>query len=346
MDEAAMAVSFSPGGLPETLSYLAGYKSGLALSTIEICDHLGGSLADLVIRSDTCGVRLRSEEYEQIYYRLLYRIGYTEVEYTGDHSGIWMYHKYKNHPELFATHKAMLALHHKEIGGRIMAAAADPNLPRLIDPEPFLTRCKAELGGKGLVMAYEYLQWGCLVQRVYPWGSVRTTEWVSPIALAHLFSASDQQPEKGRFIDQRYIDYLSSNADRLPEMHWRKFEELTAEFFEREGFRVDLGPGSNDDGVDVRVWRPSTKEGSAKPLYLVQCKRQKAKVEKVVIKGLSADVQYEGAEYGVIVTTSTLSSGALSTISARGYPIQVVERDAVKTWLELLRTPGTGIIRY
>lgn len=346
MDEAAMAMNFSPGALPETLSYTAGYKSGLALSTIEICDHLGGALADLIIRSDSDGVRLRSEEYERIYYRLLYRIGYTEVEYTGDHSGIWMYHKYKNHLELSATHEAMLALHREEIGGRIMAAAADPSLPRLIDPGPFLTRCRVELGSRGLAMAYEYLQWGFLVQRVYPWGSVRTTEWESPVALAQLFSASGQLPEKGRFIDQRYIDYLSSNTDRLPEMHWRKFEELTAEFFEREGFRVDLGPGSNDDGVDVRVWRPGTEDGSAKPLYLVQCKRQKAKVEKVVIKGLSADVQYEGAEYGVIVTTSTLSPGALSTISARGYPIEVVERGAVKKWLKRLRTPGTGIVRY
>lgn len=70
-------MNFAAGRLPETLSYAAGYRSGLALSATEICDHLGGSLADLVIRSDSSGVRLRSEEYEQIYYRLLYRIGYT-----------------------------------------------------------------------------------------------------------------------------------------------------------------------------------------------------------------------------------------------------------------------------
>ncbi|HEJ1327450.1 restriction endonuclease [Pseudomonas aeruginosa] len=341
-----MAINFYPGGLADKLSYVAGYKSGLALSTIEICDHLGGDLANLIVQSETKGIRIRSEEYEQIYYRLLHRIGYTEVEYKGDHTGAWMYHKYKRQPELLDKYEAMLTIYREEIGGRIMAAAADPSLPKLIDPKPFLIRCKVELGGIGLVMAYEYLDWGLLVQRVYPWGSLRTTEWESPIALAQLFSASDQPPEKGRFIDQRYVDYLSNNADRLPEMHWRKFEQLTAEFFEREGFRVDLGPGSNDDGVDVRVWRPGSEQGKAKPLYLVQCKRQKAKVEKVVIKGLSADVQFEGAEYGVIVTTSTLSPGALSTISARGYPIEVVEQEAVKKWLKLLRTPGTGIVRY
>ncbi len=130
----------------------------------------------------------------------------------------------------------------------------------------------------------------------------------------------------------------------MPEMHWRKFEELAAEFFHREGYHVELGPGSNDDGVDVRIWQRNS-EPTDKPLCLVQCKRQKAKVNRVIVKGLYADVQYEGAEYGVIVTTSELSPAARSTVAARGYPIQEVEREGLKKWLSVLRTPGTGIVR-
>lgn len=73
--------------------------------------------------------------------------------------------------------------------------------------------------------------------------------------------------------------------------------------------------------------------------------RQKAKVDKVIIKGLFADVHFEEAEYGVLVTTSELSPGARATIGARGYPIQAVERDGVMKWLQKLRTPGSGIVR-
>jgi restriction system protein len=127
-------------------------------------------------------------------------------------------------------------------------------------------------------------------------------------------------------------------------MHWRQFEKLTAEFYERDGYKVDLGPGSGDDGVDVRVWKPDANPGDS-PLCIVQCKRQKDKIEKVVVKGLHTDVEFERAEYGVIVTTSELSPGAKTTILARGYDIEAVERDGVKGWLTRLRSPGTGIVR-
>ncbi len=90
--------------------------------------------------------------------------------------------------------------------------------------------------------------------------------------------------------------YLSNNHDRIGEMHWRQFEKLTAEFYDRDGYKVELGPGSDDDGVDVRVWKPDASP-SESPLCIVQCKRQKDKIEKVVVKGLHADIQFEQAEY-------------------------------------------------
>lgn len=177
-----------------------------------------------------------------------------------------------------------------------------------------------------------------------PHSTVRSVEWVKDLSLNKLFSGTTDKPEQGRYIDQRFINYLCQNPDRMPEMDWRKFEELTAEFFEREGYLVNLGPGSNDDGVDVRVWNPDASP-TEKPLCLVQCKRQKAKVCRVVVKGLHADVEFEGAKYGVLVTTSELSPAAKNTISARGYPIQEVDRNGLRKWLTRLRDPGTGIVR-
>jgi restriction system protein len=128
-------------------------------------------------------------------------------------------------------------------------------------------------------------------------------------------------------------------------MHWRKFEELTAEYFKRDGYNVELGPGSNDDGVDVRVWKASQDEENDPPHIIIQCKRQKSKVEKVVVKGLYADMLFQKADYGLIVTSSELSPGSKQTIIARGYAIEEIDNKGLRTWLETLQTPGTGIVR-
>ncbi|SFA64223.1 restriction endonuclease [Metapseudomonas otitidis] len=339
-----MALNFAPGSLAEHLSEMAGYKVGLALTVEEICDHLSGSgrMADMVRHSEAYGIRIRSEEYEAVHYRLLYRIGYTEDEHVGVPPGIREYHKYKGVPKLLAEYEAMYGIFLGMIPDLIEAAAKRPD--KKLDPKPFFDRCRAELSSVGLKMAYDHLlAWGNAL-RVSPYHQGRYVEWQNPLDLNRLFTGTALTPEAGTFIDQRYLDYLSNNTHRMPDMHWRKFEEMTAEYFQREGFRVEIGPGSNDDGVDVRLWKPDAPEDS-KPTCLVQCKRQKAKVEKVIIKGLAADVQYMEADYGLIVTTSTLSPGAAATITARGYPIQTVERDALANWLERLRTPGTGIVR-
>ncbi|KSQ21773.1 restriction endonuclease [Pseudomonas aeruginosa] len=339
-----MAMNFFPGTLAESLSEMAGYKVGLALSLEELCDHLTGpgDLAEIVRASEDRVIRIRSEVYEAIHYRLLHRIGYTEDEMVGLPPGARAFHKYKAFPELLACHEAMHTIYLEMFTQMVQEAQARAD--KSIDIKAFVNRCKRELGLVGMKMALDHIKELANKLRASPFAQGRWVEWESPLELKLLFKGTAEAPEVGKFIDQRYLDYLSNNVHRIGEMHWRKFEELTAEYFEREGFRVEIGPGSNDDGVDVRLWKPEAPEAS-KPTCIVQCKRQKDKIEKVVVKGLAADVEYEGAEYGMIVTTSTLSPGAATTISARGYPIQAVERDAVIKWLQRLRTPGTGIVR-
>jgi len=340
-----MAMNFSPGVFADHLSEIAGHKVGLALSLPELCDHLSGdhrNLGDVLLRSEKFGLRIRSEEFEAICYRLLHKIGYTEAEENGMPPQIKLYHKYKHNPRLLATYEGVSKIFNEMMMGLIEKTVKEGS--KYLDPSQIIERCATEFGRSGIDMAMEQIEGLDHHMRISPHTLVRYDEWANTLELAGLFAGTLEAPEKGVFIDQRFINYLSNNDHRLGEMHWRKFEELTAEYFEREGFRVEIGPGTNDDGVDVRLWKPETTE-DAKPTCLIQCKRQKAKIEKVIIKGLAADVQFMGADYGMIVTTSELSPGAQTTISARGYPIQVVERDAVKTWLAHLRTPGTGIIR-
>lgn len=334
-------ITFNPESLGDSLSETAGYKSGLALSVTELCDHLSGThFPDIILTSETHAVRLRAEEYDELFYKLLYRIGYTADEYNGDKTGARLFHKYK---DTALTEWLGVA----KLFGDILMKQMDDMVAKgtkSIDPTPLLKACFDKHGRIGLNMAMERLETMNLGVHLNPHSFHRYTVWTSPLKLSALFKGSSSEPEIGRFIDQRFINYLSQNQDRLPEMHWRKFEELAAEFYHSEGYQVQLGPGSNDDGVDVRVWKPG-QATTENPHCLIQCKRQKAKVEKVVIKGLHADVSFEGAEYGLIVTTSELSPGAKKTITARGYPIREVNRASLSGWLERLRTPGTGIVR-
>lgn len=334
---------FTPQRLADNLSETAGYKAGLALSLEEMCDHLADSdFPELLRASEEQTVRLRSEEYEALFYKLLHRIGYTKEEYDGDYTGAKRFHKHRKDSKELERYMGVKKLFH-EIFNQMMRAS-DAAGSNTLDPMPFLEKARQEFGPKGLIMAFEEIEIFNQAIALSPHSIGRASEWASALALKKLFAGADDEPEVGRFIDQRFINYLSNNKARLPAIHWRKFEELTAEFFDREGYQVKLGPGSNDEGVDVRVWAGDAAPG-AKPLCLVQCKRQKDKIQKVVVKGLHADVQFEGAQYGVVVTTAELSPGARKTIKARGYPIQEVDRAAVDRWLEQLRTPGTGIVR-
>lgn len=332
---------FEPGLLADSLTETAGYKAGLALSVSELCEHLDDPAAiELVLESEARPVRLRSEDYESLFYRLLYRIGYTEELYNGDIAGVGLYHKYKDSHR--AEYDGVLALFAEHMPRATEKAKRDGS--NKIDPRPFMRACHDKYGVVGLTIATEKLEAIDRGMRLNPHSVLRYVEWSSTRALQELFAGGSTPSEEGRFLDQRFIDYLSNNHERISDMHWRKFEELTAEFFDRSGFQVDLGPGGNDDGVDVRVWNPHDSEGAA-PLIIVQCKRQKAKVEKVVVKGLYADLVQEGATYGLVVTSSELSPGARTTVSARGYPVHEVNRDGLVSWLATLRRPGTGIVR-
>jgi restriction system protein len=332
---------FDPESLADSLSETAGYKAGLALSVDELCDHLSGTdYPDIIRASETHVVRLRSEEYEELFYKLLYRIGHTPEEYDGDITGAKLFHKYKTSAQ---TEWAGVTELFIEMWPKLMDEAAAKGT-KLVDPRPFIQASVDKFGRIGLDIALERLEVLARALNLSPHSIVRYTEWRAPLALSALFKGGSGEPEYGRYIDQRFIDYLSKNQGQLSAVHWRKFEELTAEFFHREGYEVQLGPGSNDDGVDVRIWKPG-QSASDNPHCVVQCKRQKEKIERVVVKGLHADASFEGAEYGLIVTTSELSPGARRTIAARGYPIREINRAGLNEWLEKLRTPGTGIVR-
>lgn len=175
-----------------------------------------------------------------------------------------------------------------------------------------------------------------------PLSAFRTIEWRDTLELDTLFTSESLSVTHGQYLDQRFVDFLERNTNALDFMNWRKFEGLAAEYFAREGYAVEIGSGRADDGVDIRIWEQGTLSSSP-PTILVQCKRTRRKVDKLVVKALWADVQDAQAGSGMIVTTTCLSPGARKVCHARAYSIHEADRSTIKAWLNAMRTPYSGV---
>jgi restriction system protein len=168
-----------------------------------------------------------------------------------------------------------------------------------------------------------------------PWKRrVRSVEWSDVLDLADLFTSDSVTASYGRFFDPRVVPYLVGRYEDLAAMHWRKFEALVAEYFHRSGFEVELGPGRNDNGVDIRIWEAgATNTAGQPPLMIVQCKRERRKISKVVVKALA----------GLLVATIDWSPGAREVVRTRSYPVQEVNGEAVHSWLKTMHSSDTGL---
>ena len=320
------------------LGELVGYKAGLALTRKELAEHLVDTpdFRDAVLVEEDRWVRVRSEEYEASVSGLLYRVG--NIPTPDPLPPITaVYRRFENDP----THSKVL----KEVLTRCWELLKDEigNTPKgmPLDPIPIIDTAATEFGPPGLDIATALI--GAIALRLHtsPWMPRGCFDWEDTVQLRDLFLSESLETQYGTFFDQRFVDYLAQNFGRVDEIHWRKFEGLAGEFFKREGFQVEMGPGRGDGGVDIRVWAPADDAGKP-PLILVQCKRQRDKVSQVVLKALWADVSDEGAQSGLIVTTSSLTPSAKTVRKARGYPIGAVERRTLQDWIKQLRSPGTG----
>lgn len=155
-----------------------------------------------------------------------------------------------------------------------------------------------------------------------PYSSQTKYSNVDAISLNDLFVSGKAGSQIGDFFDLRYIDYLYKNFDDLSKVHWRKFEELTVEYFEKQGYDVKLGPGTKDGGIDVTA-------KSNKELLLIQCKRWKNAIDVKTVKALHDDVSYKNASAGVLVSIKGISKDSKKIIKDRDYKILIIDGDAL-----------------
>ncbi|MCP1455248.1 restriction endonuclease [Pseudomonas kilonensis] len=330
----------SPNKFAGFLGDRVGYKSGLALTRDEIIQHMDPTdpLINIMSEYSDQPARLRSDHIEDTFQIVLYRLGTIARPFVG-HAPTILGLEFRDDENRRRLLNDILqdleSLHYSN--GRYF-------LGRDFNEEAFFQLILKRYSGSGLKIAKRLISLTRESEEASPWSwfECRQMDWCNEVELKALFDSESLETPHGLFIDQRFIDYLERNHPRLDEMNWRKFEGLTAEYFSRNGFEVEVGPGRDDGGVDVRVWNLGQKD-QYPPVTLIQCKRQKHKIDKVIVKSLWADVVDENANSGLIVTTSSLSPGADKVRRARSYPIDCANRANVTSWLSELRTPGTGV---
>lgn len=78
------AMWFDKGEFADHLHELIGYKAGIAVSIEDMCELLSDTLyPDDIIQSEKHGIRIRSENYEELYYNILHKVGLTDRRYNG-----------------------------------------------------------------------------------------------------------------------------------------------------------------------------------------------------------------------------------------------------------------------
>lgn len=134
-------------------------------------------------------------------------------------------------------------------------------------------------------------------------------------------------------VDRKLIDYFRQYPQRLYDLTPRQFEELIAELFDGFGFDVELTAATRDMGRDVIA----VQNGPARLKYLIECKRyaKENKVGLAVVQRLHGVTIAEGANKGILATTSGFTDPAFNALRQTPWLLEGRDFDGLVEWLNL-----------
>lgn len=113
------------------------------------------------------------------------------------------------------------------------------------------------------------------------------------------------QRDDKRFTNGYNVVTSLTNDTNLASMHWQDFENLIRDIFEKEfsntGCEVKITQASRDGGVDAVIFDPDPIRGGK---IIVQAKRYTNMVGVSAVRDLYGTILNEGANKGILVTTS------------------------------------------
>lgn len=320
-------ISSDVGTIRDLITEEVACKAGLLLTDHEahtVLNRRGHSELWLFEDSRDKGVRMRPEEIEQIIVDLRHGVG--------------------NLADAAPSGLARIRFVKKLVADGIDPAPLYNSLKHVVESgkykvigEEAMEEMVQMSGMAPHLVAAFLLTVGESLDRTVSWFSARQEDAAWAVPLAVLFKSENFPNDPDAYLDQRYIDYLAQNSEDLNRMHWRNFERLTAEFFRRRGYDIALGPGTKDGGIDVRVW-PSEMGRSGPPLLIIQCKRYGTSndVHVETVKAFWSDIIYEGAQHGLIATTSRVSPEGVKLSRTRKWPLGFAEKEQVSHWVRTM----------
>jgi restriction system protein len=123
-----------------------------------------------------------------------------------------------------------------------------------------------------------------------------------------------------RFVDQQDLASHLSSATNLMDLNPYEFEALVANLFGKMGLESKLTRSSRDGGVDCIAYDPRPVLGGK---VVIQAKRYKHTVGVSAVRDLYGTMMNEGANKGILVTTSGYGPDAFEF--AKDKPIELIE---------------------
>ncbi len=111
---------------------------------------------------------------------------------------------------------------------------------------------------------------------------------------------------------------------------------MCGEFFNRNGYEVNVTSARNDGGIDVIAKKENGIIGPE--MIAIQAKRTSGKntVKINEVKALWCDMEQLKASRCLIATTTRLEKNAREFCNARKYQIAAAENETVKQWIKAL----------
>jgi restriction system protein len=158
--------------------------------------------------------------------------------------------------------------------------------------------------------------------------SASSLEEVSPVT-----PVAQIDREDGRFTEGRAVGENMEEGQNIAAMDWEEFEHLIRELFAKEfgedGGEVNVTQSSRDGGIDAVIYDPDPLRGGK---LVVQAKRYTRTVGVSAVRDLYGTVMNEGANKGILVTTSSFGPDAYEFASEK--PLQLLSGGNLLSLLE------------
>ncbi|WP_414828398.1 DUF2034 domain-containing protein [Alteromonas sp. H39] len=120
------------------------------------------------------------------------------------------------------------------------------------------------------------------------------------------------------------------SIETIRQLHWRNFEELVAEAYRRQGYRVSEGEFGADGGIDLELRKSDE-------WVLVQCKQWKAqKVGVRVIREMFGVLSASNADKVIVLSSGRFTPQAIDFASDK--PIVLVDGNELLSFIHDVQT--------